>query len=201
VSEPASPYWSAAIAPSPRVENRFLRGWNYPHIPKTEPQDVLGLPDGGIEATVDVMNYHEIWRFHTDGLFTHRWRMREEGTGFRGTIHFVAAIYSVVEVFEFGRRLYGDYDANTDAVVFRVGLQNVFGLTGSGDSLDDLPYGIESRRNEATFTTTLSRTDLSGGILAPVVEATSSLFSQIGFSAVSDSFIERKAEAFLEGRI
>ena len=209
--------WFAGIAPSPRVEKRFprgqlldiidgkavaLRGWNYPHVPRNEPpQGVVRLPDGGIEATVDVRQYHEIWRFHPDGLFTHRWRMREEGTSFRGTIHFVAAIYSVVEVFEFGRRLYSGYDTNVEAVAFKLGLLNVLGRRGAGDSFDDLPYGIECLRNEAVFATTLSPTDLSGGILGPAVEATSSLFSQLGLSAVSDAFIARKAEGFLEGRI
>jgi hypothetical protein len=117
-------YWSAGIAPAPAEERRLpanthqlvelvwergvaLRGWNYPHVPRNDPpQGIAGLPDGGIEATTATGRYQEVWRLHPSGLFTHRWRLREDGTGYRGTVNLVAAVYTVAEVFEFGRRLY-----------------------------------------------------------------------------------------------
>ena len=84
-----------------------LRGWNYPHIPRSEPpQGIGGLPDGGIEAVTATGRYQEVWRLHPSGLFTHRWCLREDSTGYSGTINVVAAVYTVAEVFEFGRRLY-----------------------------------------------------------------------------------------------
>jgi len=115
-------YWSAGIVPAPIEEHRLpadrrhlvelvlergvaLRGWNYPHVPRDDPpQGVVSLPDGGIEATTATGQYQEVWRLHPNGLFTHRWRPREDGTGYRGTIHLLAAINTMTEVFEFGRR-------------------------------------------------------------------------------------------------
>jgi hypothetical protein len=206
--------WSAAIAPSPVVDKRFpparlldivdtkcvaLRGWNFPHIPRRDPNGVVRLPDGGIEARVDSMRYQEIWRFHPSGLYTHRWRMREEGTAYQGTIHFVAAIYSVVEVFEFGRRLYSD-DQTVDSVLFKIALHDVLGRHGSGDSFEDLPYHLEAQRNEWAYSITVPRTDLLAGIHEQSSVAAISLFSQLGFSDISDGFVRRKAQSFLEGK-
>ena len=148
-------YWTAGIAPAPRDEKRFprglqlveivaeravaLRGWNYPHIPRNDPpQGIVTRPNGGIEATTDTMQYHEVWRLHPDGLFTHRWRLREDGTAFKGTIHFVAAIYTVAEVFEFGRRLYRD-DETISAVTFKIALEDVMNRSGSGTTSTTCP--------------------------------------------------------------
>jgi|SRR5882672_2318908 len=207
--------WSAAIAPSPLIDERFpsgrllldivdekcvaLRGWNFPHVPRRDPQGIVGLQDGGIEARVDAMHYHEIWRFHPSGLYTHRWRMREEGTSYKGTIHFVAAIYSVVEVFEFGRRLYRD-DESVDSVLFKIELHNVFGRRGSGDSFEDLPYHLQAQRNQASYSTTVPRTDLLAGIHEQSSLAAIGLFSQLGFSEISSSFVRRKVQSFLDGK-
>ncbi len=177
-----------------------LRGWNYPHIPRHDPQGILGLPDGGIEAKVDFAQYQEVWRFHPNGIFSHRWRMREDGTSYRGTIHFVAAIYTVAEVFEFGRRLYRD-DAAVDEVVFKITLEGVLNRPGSGDSFEDLPFGIHARRNAVSHTASVSRADLAADVLSPAVEASTTLFAQLGFSDISRTFIVRKTQAFLKGEI
>ena len=210
-------YWSAGIAPAPLGEQRFphgrqlvqivmeravaLRGWNYPHVPRNEPpQGVVPLPDGGIEATTDTMQYHEVWRLHPSGLFTHRWRLREDGTAYKGTIHFLAAINTVTEVFEFGRRLYRD-DQTVSAVTFRIALEGVLHREGSGDSLDDLPYGARAVRDVASHSVEVARAELVGGILAPGVEAAASLFGQLGFTGISREFIKHKAQEFLSGRV
>ncbi len=211
-------YWSAGIAPAPPAQHRFpqgqqmveiaatrsvaLRGWNYPHIPRNDPpQGVAGLPDGGIEATTDTMQYHEVWRLHPDGLFTHRWRLREDGTdAYRGTIHFVAAIYTVAEIFEFGRRLYRD-DETVSEVMFRIALEDVLGRPGSGDTFEDLPSHLHASRNEAIHSVALPRAELTGGVLAASVAAADSLFSQLGFMDISPGFIEHKAQQFLSGRV
>jgi hypothetical protein len=178
-----------------------LRGWNYPHIPREEPpQGIVTLADGGVEATTDVRQYHEVWRLHPNGLFTHRWRLREDGTGYKGTIHFVAAIYSVAEVFEFGRRLFRD-DETVSAVTFRVALEDVLQRTGSGDSLDDLPYGVPAMRNEATHSIAVPRAELAAGVLGATVDGAESLFGQLGFMDIGRGFIEAKAQRFLSGRL
>ena len=211
-------YWSAGIAPAPPAQHRFprgqqqmveiaatrsvaLRGWNYPHIPRRDPpQGVVGLPDGGIEATTHTMQYHEVWRLHPDGLFTHRWRLREDGTdAYRGTIHVVAAIYTVAEIFEFGRRLYRD-DETVSEVMFRIALEDVLGRPGSGDTLEDLP-DLRAARNEAIHAVALPRTELTGGVLTASVAAADGLFSQLGFMGISRDFIEHKAQQFLSGRV
>lgn len=211
-------YWSAGIAPAPVEEHRLpadlgqlvelvwergvaLRGWNYPHVPRNDPpQGVVGLPDGGIEATTATGRYQEVWRLHPSGLFTHRWRLREDGSGYRGTIHLVAAVYTVAEVFEFGRRLYQE-DASVSSVTFRIALEDVLNRLASGDSSEDLPYGVRARQNIAVHTAELPRADLAAGILGPSVAAVESLFSQIGFTDVSRGFIENKAQEFLSGKV
>ena len=209
-------YWSAGIAPDPPGERWpggrpllevvatravALRGWNYPHIPKNEPpQGVVWLPDGGIEATTDWSQYHEVWRLHPSGLFTHRWRLREDGTSYRGTIHIIAAIYTITEIFEFGRRLYRDDDTTT-RVMFVIRLQGVLGRLGSGDALDGEPYNGRAARNAATHSAALPRLDLVAGVLAASVDAAESVFGQLGFTGIPRPFIEHTAQQFLAGKI
>ena len=211
-------YWTAGIVPALIEEHRLpadrrqlvelvlergvaLRGWNYPHVPRNDPpQGVVGLPDGGIEATTATGRYQEVWRLHPNGLFTHRWRLREDGTGYRGTIHLIAAINTVAEVFEFGRRLYQN-DGSVSSVTFRIALEDVLNRSASGEPSEDLPYGVRALRNVARHTVELPRADLTAGVLGPSVAAAESLFSQLGFTDVSRSFIERKTQQFLSGRV
>jgi len=211
-------YWSAGIAPAPVEEHRLpadrrqlvelvwdrgvaLRGWNYPHVPhENPPQGVVGLPDGGIEATTATGRYQELWRLHPSGLFTHRWRLREDGSGYKGTIHLVAATYTVTEVFEFGRRLYQE-DKSVSSVAFRIALEDVLNRPASGDPSEGLPYGVRARQNIAVHTVELPRADLAAGILRPSVAAVESLFSQLGFTDVSRYFIENKIQEFLSGKV
>ena len=132
---PASPERLVQLV---RDRSVALRGWNYPHVPRNEPpQGVTGLPDGGIEAVTATGRYQEVWRLHPSGLFTHRWRLREDGTGYQGTINVVAAVYTVAEVFEFGRRLYQE-DTTVDTVTFRITLEDVLSLA-SQQRLDQRP--------------------------------------------------------------
>jgi hypothetical protein len=176
-----------------------LRGWNYPHIPRdAPPQGLAWLPDGGVEAITDVWQYHEVWRMHPSGLFTHRWRLREDGTRFSGTLHVVAAIYTVAEIFEFGRRLYRDDETVTE-VAFRIELQGVLGRPASGDPSEDFPG--RAIHNEATYSVALPRADLVGGVLAASDDASDSLFGQLGFPDITRVFIEETAKRFLSGRI
>jgi hypothetical protein len=218
VSDSPVAYWTAGIAPSPAIDHRLpaspqrlvqlvwdrgvaLRGWNYPHVPRNEPpQGVTGLPDGGIEAVTATGRYQEVWRLHPSGLFAHRWRLREDGTGYQGTINVVAAIYTVAEVFEFGRRLYQE-DVTVDTVTFRITLEDVLGRPASGDSINDPLGGDQARQNAARYVAELPRADLAAGILEPSAAAAESLFGQLGFTSASRSFIEDKARAFLAGRI
>jgi hypothetical protein len=211
-------YWTAGIAPSPADDHRLpadterlvrlvadrgvaLRGWNYPHIPRSEPpQGMRGLPDGGIEAVTAIERYQEVWRLHPSGLFTHRWRLREDGTGYSGTISVVAAVYTVAEVFEFGRRLYQE-DTTVQTVTFRITLDDVLGRPASGDSLNDPFAGERARQNASRYVAVLPRADLAAGILEPSAAAAESLFSQLGFTSPSRGFIEDKTRAFLAGRI
>ena len=174
-----------------------LRGWNYPHVPRNEPpQGVTGLPDGGIEAVTVTGRYQEVWRLHPSGLFTHRWRLREDGTGYQETINVVAAIYTVAEVFEFGRRLYQE-DVTVDTVTFRITLEDVLGRPASGDSINDPLSDDQARQNAARYVAELPRADLAAGILEPSAAAAENLFGQLGFTSASRSFIDDKARAFL----
>lgn len=206
-------YWSAWVAPLPRIINRFpvsklvdrlkeasvaLRGWDYPHTPRQK--GALTYSQEWVQARTSAMQYEEIWRFHADGLFTHRWRMREEGTQFRGTIHFVAAIYSVAEIWEFAKRLYGQDDLVKQMRV-SVRLDNVYGRAGSGDSFHDLPYGQQATRNSAEYAATLPRVDVFADVGRPAVQTAVELFHQLGFTELSERFIRERAEAFLSGRI
>jgi hypothetical protein len=218
VSDSPVAYWTAGIAPSPADDHRLpasperlvqlvldrsvaLRGWNYPHVPRSEPpQGVTGLPDGGIEAVTATGRYQEVWRLHPSGIFAHRWRLREDGTGYQGTINVVAAIYTVAEVFEFGRRLYQE-DSTVETVTFRITLEDVLGRPASGDSINDPLSGDRARQNAARYVVELPRADLAAGILEPSAAAGESLFGQLGYTSASRSFIEDKARAFLAGRI
>jgi len=214
VSDSLVAYWTAGIAPSPADDHRLpasqerlvrlvldrgvaLRGWNYPHVPRSEPpQGITGLPDGGIEAVTSTGRYQEVWRLHPSGLFTHRWRLREDGTGYQGTINVGAAIYTVAEVFEFGRRLYQE-DSTVDAVTFRITIEDVLGRPASGDSINDPLTGDRARQNAARHVAELPRADLAAGILEPSATAAESLLGQLGFTRASRSYIEDKAREFL----
>jgi hypothetical protein len=208
-------YWSAGIAPGPPREHRLpsgqplvelvatravtLRGWFYPHMPPNEPPEgVAWLPDGGIEATTEWGQYHEVWRMHPSGLFSHRWRLREDRTAFSGTLHITAAIYTVAEIFEFCRRLYRDDETVTE-VAIRVGLQGVLGRLASGDTLESL--GRRAIRNDAVHSVALPRADLAGGILNASVDAADSLLGQLGFTDIARDSIDETAKRFLSGRI
>jgi hypothetical protein len=212
-------YWTSGIAPSPAAARRLpadperlvrlvlersvaLRGWNYPHVPRSDTeQGITGLPDGGIEAVTATGRYQEVWRLHPNGLFTHRWRLREDGSsGYSGTVNVVAAVYTVAEVFEFGRRLYQE-DTTVDTVTFRITLEDVLGRPASGDSLNDPLNGDRARQNTARCIAELPRADLAAGILEPATAAAESLFTQLGFTGASGGFIEDKTRAFLSGRI
>jgi hypothetical protein len=206
-------YWTAGISPIPEKADRFsqqelenvlesnavaLRGWNYPHISRRDPQSVLALPGGGITASTDWERYKEVWRFYPSGLFVHRWRVREDGTGYRGTLHFVAAIYTLVEVFEFGRRLYGN-DASVNEVAFQVSLNGALGRRGSGDDFSDLPVNLEAKRDLFEYSAGLTRSDLAADVVSPSVRAAEALFGQLGFVGISTTFIEDRVKRFLGG--
>jgi hypothetical protein len=188
-----------------QLENRLteasvaLRGWNYPHIPR-HAEDFARAPEW-IEGRTSWERYREVWRFHTDGLFTHRWRMREDGVGpFKGTIHFVSAIYTVAEVWEFTRRLYGQ-DKQVEEVRVILELDNVRGRHGSGDSFQDLPYGSQAQKNSFRGEATIPRIDLLADIRDPALQMTISMFWELGFAGISESFISGRIGALLTGRI
>jgi len=202
-----------SIAPLPLDERRFpvnrlverlenssvaLRGWNYPHIPR-EP-GAISFGSGYVEGREQWAQYQEVFRFHVNGLFTHRWRMREDGTStYRGTIHFVSTIYTVAEIWLLARRLYGD-DGSVDRIMVNIRLDNVLGRSGSGE-FEDLPYRQQAGRNWYESKRQLARIDLVAGVSALAVETSVALFTELGFHEISEGFVDRKTEAFLAGRI
>jgi hypothetical protein len=213
MSEQGVGYWTAGIDPLPERSDRFapgsllaivdanavaLRGWNYPHIPRNDPQGVLTLPGGGIAATVNWDRYHELWRFFPSGLFVHRWQLREDDTSYRGTLHFVAAIYTLVEVFEFARRLYGQ-EESVEQVAIRISLTGVLNRAGSGDDLSDLPYHLRAKSDAFLHEVIVSRVDLAVDSAGPSVLAAEALFGQLGFAGISLNFIEDRVKRFLGG--
>jgi hypothetical protein len=156
--------WFVALQPLPRMDDRVplaelenrisratvaLRGWPYPHI-KAPVQHL----DGGIENHTEWREYVETWRFMRSGLFIHHWRMREDGhVERRGTLDFISAIWSMTEVFQFARRLFGD-DDTLDSVVITLELDGLRGrrLSGApqyGIHVAQLPSQDQFHREEA----------------------------------------------------
>ncbi len=212
--DPGHGYWSVAIGPLPINANRFppnrllgrvddsvvaLRGWNYPHVDNKEP-GMITQGSQYVQCRTAWGQYQEVFRFHTNGLFTHRWRMREDGTSYKGTFHFVAAIYSVAEVWEFAKRLYGQDDA-VERVRVQILLENVYGRRGSGDSFEDLPYVTTARQNTFEWRVDIQRIDLAAGVRRHAVETTLALFKYLGFVDIGEAFVSRKTESFLTGRL
>jgi hypothetical protein len=144
MSEVPSPgYWYVTVEPFPAVPDRVpidsirrrieqakvsLRGWDYPHIDRV----VTPFQDG-IECQTDWDRYREHWRFHFSGLFTHRFRLREDGNPrFHGTLHMVSSLWTITEVWEFTKRLFGtDVSVADVRISFEVG-----GLRGRHLSYD-----------------------------------------------------------------
>lgn len=124
-------YWRVEIRPTefqadripqradlfPIVEKNSvrLRGWDYPHIDRTQ-QPYRGNDWVGQEYNRE--DELEVWRIYQSGLFTHfftiagDWRDRSEvfwpaETGWKWgqEVYYLTTIYSLVEIFEFASRL------------------------------------------------------------------------------------------------
>ncbi len=122
-------YWFVVIRPMafeeiripyndlfPIIQNNSVRfrGWDYPHVDgKFQPHRG---PDW-IEQNYDRDDSLEVWRIHTSGLFVHNfamtgdWRDQSQfwpadpGWLPKKFLYYLDAIYSFVEIFEFGARL------------------------------------------------------------------------------------------------
>lgn len=155
-TNPAPLRWSVAIQPLPRLESRIplvrlqdrvteaavsLRGWPYPGRPTS-----VAFSDSWIDAVVEWQDYHERWRFHTDGLFTHRWRGREDDyPRFRNTLNWLSATWTLTEIWEFAKRLYGK-DQTVDAARVLLNIEGLSGRIASGPP----EYGVRSTAPAAT---------------------------------------------------
>lgn len=110
-----------------------LRGWNFPHTDRER----NGAFEDGLESVTHWGHHHEANRFYTSGLFTWHKALREDGSeNRRGTISYVSAIYSLLEMFVFASR-YAPMVADTGDFIATVALENI------GDrqlSLDN--YGV-----------------------------------------------------------
>src|SRR5258708_35871178 len=112
-------HWSVELERYPRIEDRFplgdlrerisqarvsLRGWDCPDL-----EDRLGPAiDRGITCITDWREYQERWVFKQSGYFAHRWRIREDGIPERRwSLDFISTIWSITEVWQFAKRLYG----------------------------------------------------------------------------------------------
>lgn len=207
--EPEQGYWSVSIAPLPHEPARFtpaslepaveqasvsLRGWNFPHVPR----DVAdkGFREDYFWARTDWGQYVEQMRFHLDGLFTFRWRMREDGTTYRGSFHAVANIFTVAEIFEFARRLYGSREA-VSGVAVEIRLEGVLDRPLSGDPAQNLPYQLRATENVFTFRTTLRRLDLLTDSASPSLMACQRMFAGLGYRGITDRFLADTINDFL----
>ncbi|SRR5216683_1380374 len=115
-------------------------------------------------------------------------------------IHLIAAIYTIAEIFEFGRRLYRD-DETATQVMFMIRLEGVWGRPVSGDRSSGEPYNARAALNGATYSEALPRVDLVAGVLAASVQAAQNVFGQLGLTDIPHAFIEHAANQFLWGRI
>ena len=100
-----------------------LRGWDYPHIPYVVNETQTGAAvRGGWEATVDWGPHREIWRLTQSGQFIHYRALGEDlvpALRTKGILDVPSAVYTLLEVFEFARRLtqLGPYGPNLDVEV------------------------------------------------------------------------------------
>ena len=100
-----------------------LRGWDYPHFPHVvnETQTSAAVL-GGWEAMVDWGPHREIWRLTQSGQFIHYRALGEDlvlALRTQGILDVSSAVYTLLEVFEFARRLTraGPYGTNLDVEV------------------------------------------------------------------------------------
>lgn len=107
-----------------------LRGWNFPHTDREH----NGAFEDGLESFTHWSVDQEANRFYTSGLFTWRKALREDGSkDRRGTISYVGAIYSLLEMFVFASR-YVPMVADAGDFLVTVALENIGDRQLSRDS-------------------------------------------------------------------
>lgn len=189
-------YWSAAIQPLPRIGARIplvdledrvaeaavhLRGWPYPGRPTS---GNVEYTDSWIAAVVEWRDYHERWRFHTDGLFTHRWRDEEDEYPDLRNFDWLDAIWSLTEIWEFAKRLHTN-DLTVDAIRVRLNVEGLSRRIAYGPP----EYGLRSTAPSATNVfardLTVARPALIADAAAPAAAWAQDLLRVLNTPAVS----------------
>jgi len=127
-------YWQVNFYPSQIQENLVesvikaeeliqassiqFRGWDYPHFP-TQSKDNQGVYVGEndcVEGWIDWEIFKEVWRFYTNGQFTHVFGMREDWWEEHSwlneddplkkikpgeTLEIISAVYTLTEIYAF----------------------------------------------------------------------------------------------------
>ena len=143
----------------------LLRGWDYPHIPNTNDEFHAQAPiRDGWEGMVVRDRHRELWRLMRSGQFIHYRALWEDiAPEFRDQriLSVSGAVYALLEIVEFSRRLTGAADYGT-TVRLEVGLFDVRGRELK--NLDPM------RMLHGTYTTAESSVDLRRDLQLPVTE-------------------------------
>jgi hypothetical protein len=203
-------HWFSTLQPFPRTNDRIalnelqerilkatvaLRGWDYPHM-----ELPLRNLDGGIESRTDWNQYHQEWRLMRSGFFAHRWQIQEdESPGWEGTLDFINAIWTMTEVFQFAKRLYGT-DSTVESLTVTLELQGLKGrrLAGSPEYMirvNRLPDIDEFRRD-----VNLGRAALNADPDTTPCEWAQALFHVMGAPGISLETLKGHQRRLLERR-
>jgi len=151
-------YWQVNFYPSQIQENLVesvikaeeliqtssiqFRGWDYPHFPtqSKDNQDVYVGESDCVEGWIDWEIFKEVWRFYTNGQFTHLFAMREdwweehswlnEDDPLRKikpgeTLEIISAVYTLTEIYAFLSNLAQNLQVDQVAVeISLVGTKN-----------------------------------------------------------------------------
>jgi len=170
-------FWEINVRPASYVEDRIkremikgilrgavveLRGWDYPHFNGEDNRPPYPIQDG-IENWVHWQNHLEFWRMTSSGNFFHLLALREDWTETkeyrnmwtRGNeledkkvLGVLGTLYTLTEIFEFGKRLahQGVFD---DVAVIDIKLYNLDSRSLIVDSYNRVPFSYDrvSRQN------------------------------------------------------
>ena len=105
-----------------------LRGWDYPHIPVASNESHCQMPvQDGWEGMGDWGRHRELWRLMRSGQFIHYLALWEDITpelSGQRVLSVSGAVYTLLEVVEFARRLTGSaaYGTHADLEIDLVGV-------------------------------------------------------------------------------
>jgi len=165
-----------------------LRGWPLPDVGTIE------RFDDAIGSASDWGQHHERWRFACSGLFVYAFRLSsDENPDYRGDLLVRDVLYTLTEITEFAKRLYGD-DSTVESIALTVDLKGL-----EGRRLVDGPNVFAAYRHPSfARAATLDRTRLVSAADQIALEWTRELLFAMGYGGDRNVLEERQTE-FLAG--